>query len=80
MVFYYYRNTMSRPRINKKIPKEIAKGLKSTDFKFYVDENKILSDTDGPNDVCYLLFKPEDGPYKNQTHVLRFQWTARMWA
>jgi ubiquitin-protein ligase len=57
-------------RSNKRIPKEIANGLKSTQFKFVLDENGDW----GPSGSCYLLFKPIDGPYKNQEHILRIQW------
>lgn len=57
-------------RINKRIPKEIANGLKSTQYKFYYDEEGKLGDAA----TCYLLFQPEDGPYKNQKHILSIQW------
>ena len=67
------RNSIKRikeMRANKRIPKEITNGLKSTQFKFMFDEEGVLGD---PGD-CYVLFKPEDGPYKAQEHVLRIRW------
>lgn len=57
-------------RANKKIPKEINNGLKSTQYKFYYDEDGKYGDPQ----ICYLMFTPEDGPYKNQKHILSVQW------
>jgi len=57
-------------RANKKIPKEISNGLQSKQYKFFYDAEGVL----GEREICYLMFKPEDGPYTNQTHILSIQW------
>jgi ubiquitin-protein ligase len=57
-------------RVNKRIPKEIENGFKSKLFRFFYDEKGVL----GEELACYVLFKPEDGPYKNQEHILQIKW------
>lgn len=62
-------------RQNKRIPKEIRNGYASKEFEFYCDEEGKLRDPDDAPTTCFLKFKPKDGPYRDQTHVLKIKWT-----
>jgi ubiquitin-protein ligase len=61
---------MSNP-FAARINKEILLGYKNTLFDFFYDEEGKY----GQVKVCYIRFKNTDGSFKDQTHVLRIQFT-----
>jgi ubiquitin-conjugating enzyme E2 C len=56
--------------LTKRIQREINKGIESNLFKFKYDEEGVY----GPAGCAYIEFKP-DGLYKDQTHILRIEFT-----
>ncbi len=56
--------------MNRRVLKEIKKGLESDKFQLYHDEEGKFGD---PH-VTYVRFRPEDEIYCEQTHILRIKW------
>lgn len=62
---------MALKPLSTRILKEIAIGYKSTDFKFYHDEDGKY----GEKNNCYIKFIVKSGVYYGQKHILAIKFT-----